>query len=66
MIIIASNGSGKLISIFDGDVFKKVSSIFITAVILKFVQGRKPVEWVLVVHYLFLVPYLWTQMYFSS
>ncbi|XP_030953802.1 callose synthase 3-like isoform X2 [Quercus lobata] len=39
MIIIASNGSGKLISIFDGDVFKKVSSIFITAVILKLVQA---------------------------
>ena len=53
MIILASNGSGKLSSIFEGDVFKKVLSIFITAALLKLVQGRKPVEWVLLVHYLF-------------
>ncbi|KAI4323334.1 hypothetical protein L6164_022949 [Bauhinia variegata] len=38
MIIIAWNGSGDLSSIFDGDVFKKVLSIFITAAILKLVQ----------------------------
>jgi callose synthase len=35
MIIIAWNGSGKLSSIFYGDVFKKVLSIFITAAVLK-------------------------------
>ncbi|CAH1448815.1 unnamed protein product [Lactuca virosa] len=35
MIIIAWNGSGELNSIFDGVVFKKVLSIFITAAILK-------------------------------
>jgi callose synthase len=52
MIIIALNGSGKLSSIFEGDVFKKVLSIFITAAILKLVQGIKPIEWVLLVHYL--------------
>lgn len=40
MIIIASNGSGKLSSIFEGDVFKKVLSVFITAAILKLAQGR--------------------------
>ncbi|MED6221155.1 Callose synthase 1, variant 2 [Stylosanthes scabra] len=40
MIIIAWDGSGDLSSIFDGDVFKKVLSIFITAAILKLAQGR--------------------------
>ncbi|GLT37045.1 hypothetical protein SLA2020_113830 [Shorea laevis] len=39
MIIIAWNGSGELSSIFEGDVFKKVLSIFITAAILKFAQA---------------------------
>ncbi|GFZ00641.1 callose synthase 1 [Actinidia rufa] len=39
MIILAWNGSGKLGSIFDGDVFKKVLSIFITAAILKLAQA---------------------------
>ncbi|KAG8646373.1 callose synthase 1 isoform X1 [Manihot esculenta] len=39
MIIIAWNGSGKLSSIFEGDVFKKVLSIFITSAILNFVQA---------------------------
>ncbi|CAL0326298.1 unnamed protein product [Lupinus luteus] len=39
MIIIAWNGSGDLSSIFDGDVFKKVLSIFITAAILKLAQA---------------------------
>ncbi|KAI3495636.1 hypothetical protein L1887_37981 [Cichorium endivia] len=39
MIIIAWNGSGELNSIFDGVVFKKVLSIFITAAILKFGQA---------------------------
>jgi hypothetical protein len=41
MIIIAWNGSGKLSSIFEGDVFKKVLSIFITSTILNFGQGRE-------------------------
>ncbi|KAJ7949088.1 Callose synthase [Quillaja saponaria] len=39
MIIIAWNGSGQLSSIFDGDVFKKVLSVFITAAILKLSQA---------------------------
>ncbi|XP_031373248.1 callose synthase 2-like [Punica granatum] len=39
MIIVAWNGSGKLSSIFDGDVFKRVLSIFITAAILKLAQA---------------------------
>ncbi|KDP20385.1 hypothetical protein JCGZ_05268 [Jatropha curcas] len=39
MIIIAWNGSGKLSSIFEGDVFKKVLSIFITSAILTFAQA---------------------------
>ncbi|KAL7158229.1 hypothetical protein ABFS83_02G128600 [Erythranthe nasuta] len=39
MIIIAWNGSGDLSGIIDGDVFQKVSSIFITAAILKFAQA---------------------------
>ncbi|KAE9584923.1 putative 1,3-beta-glucan synthase [Lupinus albus] len=39
MIIIAWNGSGDLSSILDGDVFKKVLSIFITAAILKLAQA---------------------------
>ncbi|KAF7835954.1 callose synthase 1-like [Senna tora] len=39
MIIIAWNGSGNLSSIFDGNVFKKVLSIFITAAILKLAQA---------------------------
>ncbi|KAJ9565628.1 hypothetical protein OSB04_001594 [Centaurea solstitialis] len=39
MIIIAWNGSGELSSIFDGVVFKKVLSIFITAAILKLAQA---------------------------
>ncbi|KAJ4711705.1 Callose synthase [Melia azedarach] len=39
MIIIAWNGSGKLSSIFDGDVFMRVLSIFITAAILKLAQA---------------------------
>lgn len=40
MIIIAWNGSGHLGSIFEGDVFKRVMSIFITAAILKLAQGE--------------------------
>lgn len=39
MIIIAWNGSGKLSSISEGHVFRKVLSIFITAAILKLAQG---------------------------
>ncbi|XP_071742629.1 callose synthase 2-like [Rutidosis leptorrhynchoides] len=39
MIIIAWNGSGNLGSIFDGKVFTKVLSIFITAAILKLAQA---------------------------
>ncbi|KAF5445815.1 hypothetical protein F2P56_031502 [Juglans regia] len=39
MIIIASNGSGKLSSMFEGDVFKKVLSVFITAAVLKLAQA---------------------------
>ncbi|KAD3069004.1 hypothetical protein E3N88_36884 [Mikania micrantha] len=39
MIIIAWNGSGNLSSIFDGLVFKKVLSIFITAAVLKLAQA---------------------------
>ncbi|KVI00628.1 1,3-beta-glucan synthase subunit FKS1-like, domain-1 [Cynara cardunculus var. scolymus] len=39
MIVIAWNGSGKLSSIFDGEVFKRVLSIFITAAILKLAQA---------------------------
>nr|XP_025887034.1 LOW QUALITY PROTEIN: callose synthase 2 [Solanum lycopersicum] len=39
MIIIAWNGSGNLGSIFEGDVFKSVMSIFITAAILKLAQA---------------------------
>ncbi|XP_048231950.1 callose synthase 1 isoform X2 [Ricinus communis] len=39
MIIIAWQGSGKLSSIFEGDVFKKVLSIFITSAILNFAQA---------------------------
>lgn len=41
MIIISWNGSGDLSSIFDGNVFKKVLSIFITAAILKLAQGKE-------------------------
>ncbi|KAI5647696.1 hypothetical protein M9H77_33701 [Catharanthus roseus] len=39
MIIIAWNGSGNLSTIFEGNVFKKVLSIFITAAILKLAQA---------------------------
>lgn len=39
MIIIAWKGSGKLSSIFSGDMFKKVLSIFITAAVLKLAQA---------------------------
>ncbi|KAI3697348.1 hypothetical protein L6452_30307 [Arctium lappa] len=39
MIVIAWNGSGKLSSIFDGEVFKRVLSIFITAALLKLAQA---------------------------
>ncbi|XP_055817762.1 callose synthase 2 isoform X2 [Solanum dulcamara] len=39
MIIIAWNGSGQLGSIFEGDVFKRMMSIFITAAILKLAQA---------------------------
>ncbi|KAM1974043.1 hypothetical protein ACFX15_038992 [Malus domestica] len=39
MIIVAWNGSGDLGSMFEGDVFKKVLSIFITAAILKLAQA---------------------------
>jgi len=42
MIIVAWNGPGGDPSvIFNGDVFKKVLSVFITAAILKFGQGRQ-------------------------
>ncbi|KAF9686475.1 hypothetical protein SADUNF_Sadunf03G0162400 [Salix dunnii] len=39
MIIVAWNGSGKPSSVFSGDVFKKVLSVFITAAILKLGQA---------------------------
>ncbi|XP_025673303.1 callose synthase 1-like isoform X2 [Arachis hypogaea] len=39
MIIVAWNGSGNPSAIFNGDVFKKVLSVFITAVILKLGQA---------------------------
>nr|GMD62233.1 callose synthase 2-like [Ipomoea batatas] len=39
MIIIAWNGSGAPSSIFEGEVFKKVLSIFITASVLKLAQA---------------------------
>ncbi|CAK9177420.1 unnamed protein product [Ilex paraguariensis] len=39
MIIIAWNGSGELSAIFEGNVFLKVLSIFITAAILKLAQA---------------------------
>ncbi|OAY54872.2 callose synthase 3 isoform X1 [Manihot esculenta] len=39
MIIVAWNGSGQLSSVFTGDVFKKVLSVFITAAILKLGQA---------------------------
>ncbi|KAK1261514.1 Callose synthase 3 [Acorus gramineus] len=39
MIIISWNGSGQPSAIFDGDVFKKVLSIFITAAVLKLGQA---------------------------
>ncbi|KAL3516603.1 hypothetical protein ACH5RR_023505, partial [Cinchona calisaya] len=39
MIIISWNGSGDLGSVFEGNVFKKVLSIFITAAILKLIQA---------------------------
>lgn len=38
MIIIASNGTGSPSGIFDGVIFKKVLSVFITAAILKLGQ----------------------------
>lgn len=41
MIIIAWNGSGDIGTVFAGDVFKKVLSIFITAAILKLAQGSR-------------------------
>jgi len=40
MIIIAWNGSGQLSVIFEGEVFKKVLSIFITAAIIKLGHGK--------------------------
>jgi len=40
MIVIAWNGSGELSAIFQGDVFLKVLSVFITAAILKLAQGN--------------------------
>ncbi|KAL4186373.1 hypothetical protein AMTRI_Chr09g13790 [Amborella trichopoda] len=39
MVIVAWNGSGEPSGIFDGGVFKKVLSIFITAAVLKLVQA---------------------------
>ncbi|KZV22357.1 callose synthase 2-like [Dorcoceras hygrometricum] len=39
MIIISWNGSGSIGDLFDGDVIKKVLSIFITAAILKLAQA---------------------------
>ncbi|CAH2038837.1 unnamed protein product [Thlaspi arvense] len=39
MIVIAWNGSGELSAIFQGNVFLKVLSVFITAAILKLVQA---------------------------
>lgn len=45
MIIVACNGSGDLSSIFDGNVFRKVLSIFMTAAILKLAQGICKTSW---------------------
>ena len=41
MIIVAWNGTGDPTVIFQGDVFKKVLSVFITAAILKLGQGMQ-------------------------
>ncbi|RYR48968.1 hypothetical protein Ahy_A07g035151 [Arachis hypogaea] len=41
MIIVAWNGSGNPSAIFNGDVFKKVLRVFITAAILKLGQVGK-------------------------
>lgn len=40
MIIIAWNGSGQPGSVFSGDEFKRVLSVFITAAVLKLGQGE--------------------------
>lgn len=40
MIIVGWNGSGPIIDMFNTNVFKKVSSIFITAAILDLSQGN--------------------------
>lgn len=62
MIIVASNGSGDLASIFDGDVFMKVLSVFITAAILKLGQGTPERNLLLtMLHYLFLVSWVFGQ-----
>ncbi|KAJ0019928.1 hypothetical protein Pint_31309 [Pistacia integerrima] len=39
MVIVAWNGSGQLNGVFDGEVFKKVLSAFITAAILNLGQA---------------------------
>ncbi|KAJ9153387.1 hypothetical protein P3X46_026832 [Hevea brasiliensis] len=39
MVIVAWNGTGQLSSVFTGDIFKKVLSVFITAAILKLGQA---------------------------
>ena len=41
MVIIAWSPSGLLSSIFEADVFRNVSTIFITAAFLNFLQGKK-------------------------
>jgi hypothetical protein len=40
MVIIAWSPSGTLSSIFEADVFRNVSTIFITAAFLNFLQGK--------------------------
>lgn len=42
MLIVAWN-SGSLLGFFDGDVFRKVLTIFITAAFLNFLQGTRVV-----------------------
>lgn len=40
MIIVAWNGSGQPTALFDGEVFTKALSVFITAAVLKLGQGN--------------------------
>lgn len=62
MVILAWSPSGSLIALFDGDVFRRVLTIFITSAFLNLLQGILQCSQ----SFEFVFPCLWCQVLFLS